>query len=78
MFLRCGGARKVTDRVSEAIEVLRISALSTYEDRRISTGALLFGFQPDACHALPSLPAGPTLFERIDVDSKAFIESAMD
>jgi hypothetical protein len=48
---------KVTDRVSEAIEVLRISALSTYEDRRISTGALLFGFQPDACHPLPSKPA---------------------
>src|SRR6202163_4905204 len=47
----------VIDRVSEAIEVLRISALSTYEDRRISTGALLFGFQPDACHALPSHPA---------------------
>ena len=49
---------KVTDRVSEAIEVLRISALSTYEDRRIATGALLFGFQPDACHALPTEPAG--------------------
>ena len=23
-----------------------------------STGALLFGFQPDACHALPSQPEG--------------------
>jgi hypothetical protein len=49
---------KVTDRVSRAIELLRISALSTYEDRRISTGALLFGFQPDACHELPAQPAG--------------------
>ncbi len=49
---------RVTDRVSEAIEVLRISALSTYEDRRISTGALLFGFQPDPCHTLPPSPAG--------------------
>jgi hypothetical protein len=48
---------KVVDRVSEAIEVLRISALSTYEDRRISTGALLFGFQPDPCHSLPPRPA---------------------
>src|SRR3984885_9782564 len=27
------------DRVSEAIEALRISALSSYEDKRISTGA---------------------------------------
>src|ERR1700730_16118018 len=44
------------DRVSEAIEVLRISALSSYEDKRISTGALLFGSLPDACHSLPPLP----------------------
>jgi hypothetical protein len=58
VFAGAATLAKVTDRVSEAIEVLRISALSTYEDRRISTGALLFGFQPDACHALPTQPAG--------------------
>jgi hypothetical protein len=46
-----------TDRVFEAIEVLRISALSTYEDKRISTGALLFGTLPDACHSPPARPA---------------------
>src|SRR5580704_17499535 len=46
------------DRVSEAIEVLRISALSSYEDKRISTGALLFGAWPDTCHSVPSQPAG--------------------
>src|ERR1700677_1905618 len=46
------------DRISEAIEVLRISALSSYEDKRISTGALLFGSLPDACHSLPLRPAG--------------------
>ncbi|HXB74369.1 MAG TPA: hypothetical protein VNY05_39395 [Candidatus Acidoferrales bacterium] len=54
-----GDARNATrfpDRVSEAIEVLRISALSSYEDKRISTGALLFGNLPDACHKLPSTP----------------------
>ena len=34
-------AATLPDRVSEAIEVLRISALSSYEDKRISTGALL-------------------------------------
>ena len=45
------------DRISEAIEVLRISALSSYEDKRISTGALLFGSFPDACHPLPPEPA---------------------
>jgi len=48
----------IPDRISEAVEVLRISALSSYEDKRISTGALLFGFLPDACHSLPSSPAG--------------------
>jgi hypothetical protein len=58
VFAGAATLAKVVDRVSEAIEVLRISALSTYEDRRISTGALLFGFQPDACHALPTQPAG--------------------
>ena len=58
VFAGAESRAKVTDRVSEAIEVLRISALSTYEDRRISTGALLFGFQPDACHALPPQPPG--------------------
>jgi len=46
------------DRISEAVEVLRISALSSYEDKRISTGALLFGSYPDACHSLPPQPAG--------------------
>jgi hypothetical protein len=45
------------DRVSAAIEVLRISALSSYEDKRISTGALLFGSLPDVCHSLPPRPA---------------------
>jgi hypothetical protein len=50
-------AATLPDRVSEAIEVLRISALSSYEDKRISTGALLFGSMPDACHPLPSQPA---------------------
>jgi hypothetical protein len=49
-------ASTLPDRVSEAIEVLRISALSSYEDKRISTGALLFGTQPDACHKLPLAP----------------------
>src|SRR6516165_2193377 len=49
-------AATLPDRVSEAIEVLRISALSSYEDKRISTGALLFGTMPDACHKRPSRP----------------------
>ena len=49
-------ATTIPDRISEAIEVLRISALSSYEDKRISMGALLFGTLPDACHKLPPRP----------------------
>lgn len=47
-----------TDRIEDTIEVLRITSLSTYENRRISTGALLFGRHPDPCHALPLTPSG--------------------
>lgn len=46
------------DRVEDAIEVLRTSSLSTYENRRISTGALLFGKYPDPCHEPPVTPPG--------------------
>jgi len=55
-------AATLPDRVSAAIEVLRISALSSYEDKRISTGALLFGTLPDACHKLPSRPSDALLY----------------
>ena len=58
VFDDAASAATLPDRISEAIEVLRISALSSYEDKRISTGALLFGSMPDACHSLPSRPAG--------------------
>lgn len=49
---------KGPDRVEDAIEVLRTSSLSTYENRRISTGALLFGKHPDPCHEPPVTPSG--------------------
>ena len=49
---------KGPDRVEDAIEVLRTTSLSTYENRRISTGAILFGKMPDPCHALPAKPPG--------------------
>ena len=46
------------DHIADAIEVLRISSLTTYENRRIATGVLLFGSQPDACHSVAPLPSG--------------------
>ena len=46
------------DRVEDTVEVLRASSLSTYENRRISTGALLFGKYSDPCHEPPVTPVG--------------------
>jgi DNA integrity scanning protein DisA with diadenylate cyclase activity len=48
---------QVPDRVADAIEVLRTSSMSTYENRRISTGVLLFGSMPEPCHEPPQTPA---------------------
>src|SRR5713226_3006404 len=45
------------DRITEAIEVLRTSSMTTYENRRIATGVLLFGNFADACHEPPVVPA---------------------
>jgi hypothetical protein len=47
---------EIPDRIADAIEVLRISSMSTYENRRISTGVLLFGSMPEPCHAPPETP----------------------
>jgi hypothetical protein len=44
------------DRVAEAIGVLRVSALTTYENRPITTGVLLVGPHPDPYHARASSP----------------------
>ena len=37
-------------RVPAALEALRVAALSTYENRRVSTGALLLGTEEDPAH----------------------------
>ena len=46
----------VPDRIADAIEVLRTSSMSTYENRRIATGVLLFGSMPEPCHDPPQAP----------------------
>jgi hypothetical protein len=56
------GIWKGPDRVEDTIEVFRTSSLSTYENRRISTGALLFGKYPDPCHEPPVTPVGALLY----------------
>ncbi|OLD56801.1 MAG: hypothetical protein AUI54_04970 [Acidobacteria bacterium 13_1_40CM_2_56_5] len=60
------------DRIADAIEVLRTSALTTYENRRISTGALLFGRSLDPCHALPKSPPHPLHYSSALTRARSF------
>jgi hypothetical protein len=60
------------DRIADAIEVLRTSALTTSENRRISTGALLFGTAPDPCHALPNAPPHPLRYSSALTRARSF------
>ena len=60
------------DRIAEAIEVLRISSSSTYENRRINTGVLLFGSMPDPCHEEPTLPEGALPYSTALTTSRTF------
>jgi hypothetical protein len=45
------------DRIALVIELLRVAALSSYENRPISTGVLLLGTKNDPCR--PHVPAPP-------------------
>jgi hypothetical protein len=63
---------KGPDRVEDAIEVLRTSSLSTDENRRISTGALLFGKDPDPCHDLPDNPQGALRYSPVLTSIRSF------
>jgi hypothetical protein len=65
-------AQSRSDRIADAIEVLRTSALTTYENRRISTGALLFGRSPDPCHELPESPPRPLQYSSALTRARSF------
>jgi hypothetical protein len=45
------------DRIASVIELLRVAALSSYENRPISTGVLLLGTADDPCRPGAPLPA---------------------
>ena len=57
-YVAADAGAQVCDRIADAIDVLRISALTTYENRRIVTGVLVFGTHPDPCHVSPPRPPG--------------------
>jgi hypothetical protein len=48
-YLETDIAASAHDRISDALEVLRITSLTTYENRRVSTGVLLLGSDPRPC-----------------------------
>jgi hypothetical protein len=54
------------DRISDALEVLRITSLTTYENRRVSTGVLLLGSDPRPC------PAGAVAYSSELASIKSF------
>jgi hypothetical protein len=54
-----GPAHPPSDRVAEVIEILRVAALSTYENQPISTGVLLLGTDEDPLAANGGGPVGP-------------------
>jgi hypothetical protein len=60
------------DRVEDTIEVLRTSSLTTSENQRISTGALLFGKYPDSCHDPPLTPVGALRYSPALTSTRSF------
>jgi hypothetical protein len=48
-YLETDIAPSARDRISDALEVLRITSLTTYENRRVSTGVLLLRSGPRPC-----------------------------
>jgi len=51
-----GGREARADRIASVIELLRVAALSSYENRPISTGVLLLGTAGDPCRPGAPLP----------------------
>jgi hypothetical protein len=60
------------DRVADAIEVLRTSSMSTYENRRIATGVLLFGSTPEPCHEPPITPKRALRYSHLLTSIRSF------
>ena len=63
---------ELPDRVADAIEVLRTSSMSTYENRRIATGVLLFGSMPEPCHEPPRHPEARLRYSHLLTSIRSF------
>jgi hypothetical protein len=64
------------DRIASIIELLRVAALSSYENRAISTGVLLLGTADDPCRPARTADAGAPLFAENLTTLKSFYRLA--
>ncbi|HZM94696.1 MAG TPA: hypothetical protein VFB92_14805 [Vicinamibacterales bacterium] len=70
------GREARADRVASIIELLRVAALSSYENRPISTGVLLLGTSEDPCRPGVPLPAGAPAYTQSLTTIKSFFRLA--
>ncbi len=64
------------DRIASIIELLRVAALSSYENRAISTGVLLLGTADDPCHPERAVDVNAPLYAENLTTLKSFYRLA--
>ncbi len=67
-----GAGETRADRIASAIEVLRVAALSSYENRAISTGVLILGGDMDPRPSTKTAPVGKHEYSQALTAVKAF------
>ena len=67
-----GAGETRADRIASAIEVLRVAALSSYENRAISTGVLILGGDMDPRPSTKTAPVGRHEYSQALTAVKAF------
>ena len=64
------------DRIAQVIELLRVAALSSYENRPISTGVILLGTNEDPCRPQAPVPTSAPRFTEQLTGIKSFYRLA--
>jgi hypothetical protein len=64
------------DRIASVIELLRVAALSSHENRPISTGVLLLGTETDPCRPDAPVPASAPSYTESLTATKSFFRLA--
>jgi hypothetical protein len=69
---RIGSKESRADRIATAIEVLRVAALSRYENRPISSGVLILDSERDPCRPQQGVPGSAYQYSEALTASKSF------